>query len=286
MSDKDKYYIDGYGTKRPKDVPFWDSAKGQLVKKAGNDLLTTGSFALGLLLPFGKLKILKTLSRVLNGAAIADFVTSDRVTTVDDDIKNGEYGKAAVTGLEALLTAGAIGSGFSKLPGVQKRAAMFARDGLVKDKMVVHRAIALPKGKNKPDLQYKRTGENVYEIPETEKYVGSYDTAVSSVNPKDLKRTVVEHYKLPAKKVRVLEHNVYPDGQVDLVASISNDILPTSYSFINRAHPYKLSEDVLKNIPMYNWESVANRIRNSFGISGGLGATGTYIYLRNEKGSR
>lgn len=39
--------------------------------------------------------------------------------------------------------------------------------------MVVHRAIALPKGKNKPDLQYKRTGENVYEIPETEKYVGS-----------------------------------------------------------------------------------------------------------------
>lgn len=191
MSDKDKYYIDGYGTKRPKDVPFWDSAKGQLVKKAGNDLLTTGSFALGLLLPFGKLKILKTLSRVLNGAAIADFVTSDRVTTVDDDIKNGEYGKAAVTGLEALLTAGAIGSGFSKLPGVQKRAAMFARDGLVKDKMVVH-----------------------------------------------------------------------------------------------RAHPYKLSEDVLKNIPMYNWESVANRIRNSFGISGGLGATGTYIYLRNEKGSR
>lgn len=55
---------------------------------------------------------------------------------------------------------------------------MFARDGLVKDKMVVHRAIALPKGKNKPDLQYKRTGENVYEIPETEKYVGSYDTAV------------------------------------------------------------------------------------------------------------
>lgn len=102
MSDKDKYYIDGYGTKRPKDVPFWDSAKGQLVKKAGNDLLTTGSFALGLLLPFGKLKILKTLSRVLNGAAIADFVTSDRVTTVDDDIKNGEYGKAA----------GAIGSGF------------------------------------------------------------------------------------------------------------------------------------------------------------------------------
>lgn len=111
MSDKDKYYIDGYGTKRPKDVPFWDSAKGQLVKKA------------------------------------------------------------AVTGLEALLTAGAIGSGFSKLPGVQKRAAMFARDGLVKDKMVVHRAIALPKGKNKPDLQYKRTGENVYEIPETEKYV-------------------------------------------------------------------------------------------------------------------
>lgn len=119
MSDKDKYYIDGYGTKRPKDVPFWDSAKGQLVKKAGNDLLTTGSFALGLLLPFGKLKILKTLSRVLNGAAIADFVTSDRVTTVDDDIKNGEYGKAA----------GAIGSGFSKLPGVQKRAAMFARDG-------------------------------------------------------------------------------------------------------------------------------------------------------------
>ena len=48
MSDKDKYYIDGYGTKRPKDVPFWDSAKGQLVKKAGNDLLTTGSFALGL----------------------------------------------------------------------------------------------------------------------------------------------------------------------------------------------------------------------------------------------
>lgn len=52
----------------------------------------------------GKLKILKTLSRVLNGAAIADFVTSDRVTTVDDDIKNG---KAAVTGLEALLTAGA-----------------------------------------------------------------------------------------------------------------------------------------------------------------------------------
>lgn len=268
MSDKDKYYIDGYGTKRPKDVPFWDSAKGQLVKKAGNDLLTTGSFALGLLLPFGKLKILKTLSRVLNGAAIADFVTSDRVTTVDDDIKNGEYGKAAVTGLEALLTAGAIGS------------------GLVKDKMVVHRAIALPKGKNKPDLQYKRTGENVYEIPETEKYVGSYDTAVSSVNPKDLKRTVVEHYKLPAKKVRVLEHDVYPDGQVDLVASISNDILPTSYSFINRAHPYKLSEDVLKNIPMYNWESVANRIRNSFGISGGLGATGTYIYLRNEKGSR
>lgn len=248
MSDKDKYYIDGYGTKRPKDVPFWDSAKGQLVKKAGNDLLTTGSFALGLLLPFGKLKILKTLSRVLNG--------------------------------------GAIGSGFSKLPGVQKRAAMFARDGLVKDKMVVHRAIALPKGKNKPDLQYKRTGENVYEIPETEKYVGSYDTAVSSVNPKDLKRTVVEHYKLPAKKVRVLEHDVYPDGQVDLVASISNDILPTSYSFINRAHPYKLSEDVLKNIPMYNWESVANRIRNSFGISGGLGATGTYIYLRNEKGSR
>lgn len=221
MSDKDKYYIDGYGTKRPKDVPFWDSAKGQLVKKAGNDLLTTGSFALGLL-----------------------------------------------------------------LPGVQKRAAMFARDGLVKDKMVVHRAIALPKGKNKPDLQYKRTGENVYEIPETEKYVGSYDTAVSSVNPKDLKRTVVEHYKLPAKKVRVLEHDVYPDGQVDLVASISNDILPTSYSFINRAHPYKLSEDVLKNIPMYNWESVANRIRNSFGISGGLGATGTYIYLRNEKGSR
>lgn len=173
MSDKDKYYIDGYGTKRPKDVPFWDSAKGQLVKKAGNDLLTTGSFALGLLLPFGKLKILKTLSRVLNGAAIADFVTSDRVTTVDDDIKNGEYGKAAVTGLEALLTAGAIGSGFSKLPG-----------------------------------------ENVYEIPETEKYVGSYDTAVSSVNPKDLKRTVVEHYKLPAKKVRVLEHDVYPDGQV------------------------------------------------------------------------
>lgn len=155
MSDKDKYYIDGYGTKRPKDVPFWDSAKGQLVKKAGNDLLTTGSFALGLLLPFGKLKILKTLSRVLNGAAIADFVTSDRVTTVDDDIKNGEYGKVAVTGLEALLTAGAIGSGFSKLPGVQKRAAMFARDGLVKDKMVVHRAIALPKGKNKPDLQYK-----------------------------------------------------------------------------------------------------------------------------------
>lgn len=153
-------------------------------------------------------------------------------------------------------------------------------DGLVKDKMVVHRAIALPKGKNKPDLQYKRTGENVYEIPETEKYVGSYDTAV---NPKDLKRTVVEHYKLPAKKVRVLEHDVYPDGQVDLVASISNDILPTSYSFINRAHPYKLSEDVLKNIPMYNWESVANRIRNSFGISGGLGATGTYIYLRNEK---
>lgn len=150
---------------------------------------------------------------------------------------------------------------------------MFARDGLVKDKMVVHRAIALPKGKNKPDLQYKRTGENVYEIPETEKYVGSYDTAVSSVNPKDLKRTVVEH-------------DVYPDGQVDLVASISNDILPTSYSFINRAHPYKLSEDVLKNIPMYNWESVANRIRNSFGISGGLGATGTYIYLRNEKGSR
>lgn len=124
---------------------------------------------------------------------------------------------------------------------------MFARDGLVKDKMVVHRAIALPKGKNKPDLQYKRTGENVYEIPETEKYVGSYDTAVSSVNPKDLKRTVVEHYKLPAKKVRVLEHDVYPDGQVDLVA---------------------------------------NRIRNSFGISGGLGATGTYIYLRNEKGSR
>ena len=119
---------------------------------------------------------------------------------------------------------------------------MFARDGLVKDKMVVHRAIALPKGKNKPDLQYKRTGENVYEIPETEKYVGSYDTAVSSVNPKDLKRTVVEHYKL--------------------------------------------SEDVLKNIPMYNWESVANRIHNSFGISGGLGATGTYIYLRNEKGSR
>lgn len=112
---------------------------------------------------------------------------------------------------------------------------MFARDGLVKDKMVVHRAIALPKGKNKPDLQYKRTGENVYEIPETEKYVGSYDTAVSSVNP--------------------------------------NDILPTSYSFINRAHPYKLSEDVLKNIPMYNWESVANRIRNSFGISGGLGLT-------------
>jgi hypothetical protein len=84
------------------------------------------------------------------------------------------------------------------------------------------------------------------------KYVGSYDTAVSSVNPKDLKRTVVEHYKLPAKKVRVLEHDVYPDGQVDLVASISNDILPTSYSFINRAHPYKLSEDVLKNIPMYN----------------------------------
>lgn len=144
-------------------------------------MLTTGSFALGLLLPFGKLKILKTLSRVLNGAAIADFVTSDRVTTVDDDIKNGEYGKAAVTGLE---------------------------------------------------------------------------------------------------------HDVYPDGQVDLVASISNDILPTSYSFINRAHPYKLSEDVLKNIPMYNWESVANRIHNSFGISGGLGATGTYIYLRNEKGSR
>ena len=44
------------------------------------------------------------------------------------------------------------------------------------------------KGKNKPDLQYKRTGENVYEIPETEKYVGSYDTAVSSVNPKDLKK--------------------------------------------------------------------------------------------------
>lgn len=42
----------------------------------------------------------------------------------------------------------------------------------------------------------------------------------------------------------------------------------------------------MENIPMYNWESVANRIRNSFGISGGLGATGTYIYLRNEKGSR
>ena len=233
----------------------------------------------------GKLKILKTLSRVLNGAAIADFVTSDRVTTVDDDIKNGEYGKAAVTGLEALLTAGAIGSGFSKLPGVQKRAAMFARDGLVKDKMVVHRAIALPKGIN---LIYNinvqvRTFTKFLKL---KKYVGSYDTAVSSVNPKDLKRTVVEHYKLPAKKVRVLEHDVYPDGQVDLVASISNDILPTSYSFINRAHPYKLSEDVLKNIPMYNWESVANRIRNSFGISGGLGATGTYIYLRNEKGSR
>lgn len=53
MSDKDKYYI------RPKDVPFWDSAKGQLVKKAGNDLLTTGSFALGLLLPFGEIKDIK-----------------------------------------------------------------------------------------------------------------------------------------------------------------------------------------------------------------------------------
>ena len=45
--------------KRPKDVPFWDSAKGQLVKKAGNDLLTTGSFALGLLLPFGEIKDIK-----------------------------------------------------------------------------------------------------------------------------------------------------------------------------------------------------------------------------------
>lgn len=30
-------------------------------------------------------------------------------------LKNGEYGKAAVTGLEALLTAGAIGSGFSSI---------------------------------------------------------------------------------------------------------------------------------------------------------------------------
>ena len=184
MSDKDKYYIDGYGTKRPKDVPFWDSAKGQLVKKAGDSLLTAGSFALGALLPFGKLKILKALSGALNGAAVADFVTSDRVTTMDDDIKNGEYGRAAITGLETLLTAGAIGSGFSKLPGIQKRAAMFAREGLTKDKMVVHRAIALPKGKNKPDLHHKRTGENVYEVPETEKYVGSYDTAVSSINPR------------------------------------------------------------------------------------------------------
>ena len=53
-----------------------------------------------------------------------------------------------------------------------------------------------------------------------------------------------------------------------LVKKAGNDLLTTSYSFINRAHPYKLSEDVLKNIPMYNWESVANRIRNSFGISG------------------
>ena len=123
---------------------------------------------------------------------------------------------------------------------------------LQKDPIVVHRAIVLPKGKQKPDLQHKRIGENVYEIPETEKYVGSYDTAISSVNPKNLKRTVVEHYKLPSKKVRILEHDVYPDGQVDLVASIPNNIRPTKYSFVNQEHPYRISKETLNDIPMEN----------------------------------
>lgn len=59
MSDKDKYYIDGYGTKRPKDVPFWDSAKGQLVKKAGNDLLTTGSFCIRIITSIWEIKDIK-----------------------------------------------------------------------------------------------------------------------------------------------------------------------------------------------------------------------------------
>lgn len=69
---------------------------------------------------------------------------------------------------------------------------MFARDGLVK--LYTELLLYL---KERINLIYNINvqGENVYEIPETEKYVGSYDTAVSSVNPKDLKRTVVEHYK-------------------------------------------------------------------------------------------
>ena len=42
MSDKDKYYIDGYGTKRPKDIPFWDS-----VASISNDILPT-SYSFGI----------------------------------------------------------------------------------------------------------------------------------------------------------------------------------------------------------------------------------------------
>lgn len=276
----DKYYTDGYGTKRPIKIPFWESAKGQQVKKAGEIVGEAGAFALGTLLPFSRLKM---IPKILGGIGIADFATSDRASELPRDIKEGNYGKAALTGAEGILTALAVAEGVKKLPGIRKSAENIAKNGLSKNNTIVHRAIVMPKGSSKPDLYRARTGENVYEIPETQKYVGSYDTAISSIEPKNLNRTVVEHYKVPKKKVNMLEYDEYPDGQIDMVASISNDILPTRYSIVNPKHPYKIPEDIINDIPMYNWERVSKNLSN---IIGGTTGTAATLAVSKEKGSR
>lgn len=131
----DKYYTDGYGTKRPIKMPFWESAKGQQVKKAGEIVGEAGAFALGTLLPFSRLKM---IPKILGGIGIADFATSDRASELPKDIKEGNYGKAALTGVEGILTALAVAEGVKKLPGIRQSAENIAKNGLSKNNTVVH----------------------------------------------------------------------------------------------------------------------------------------------------
>lgn len=262
-------YVDGYGVERNAQADLKDSALGQELSRMGNTARNIGIFSLGVLAPGSAYIPLRVLNNGIGAIAATDFVASDRAKKLPKDIKDGNYLRAALTLGEGALTGLAIGSAVKHSPNVVSKINNYVQNKLNgPDNIILHRAIALPKGTLKPKLYYQRTGDNVYEIPDTQKYVGSYDTAISSVPPNKLGRTIVEHYNVPKSKVKILEEDVYPDGYVDLVASIDNKILPTAYSIAK-------SNKIPQNIPPYNWESMSNRLRTALGI--GAGSAGLVI---------